>query len=264
MTTIKVSPSDFAYLYKDCPRCSYLKLAHGIRPPMTMPGVFSKLDSIQKKSATRWAFKGDLAGYKDTGFHRKIASLPLKNANYPGLEIVVSGLPDLLLANGLDILPADLKTTSGDLSEYRSQVTAYAYVLLHPDPGTLVKLREAGITTTGMTVTRGTIFGWNPEEMTAGTIKGAWSRDVFALEDTIGEFFQAVDKLFTLVAGSMPEGDPKCRHCIYEAARARIYTEGGQGPQKSEVLEMLEKTVEELAPKAVPPGKPVTGRYQRA
>lgn len=45
---LKLSPSDFAFLWEQCKRCFYLKVVHNIRQPsMPMAAIFKKLEGLQ-------------------------------------------------------------------------------------------------------------------------------------------------------------------------------------------------------------------------
>ena len=50
MTQIfKLSPSELTFLWSECPRCFYLKVARGInRPPSAMPAIFQRIDRLMK------------------------------------------------------------------------------------------------------------------------------------------------------------------------------------------------------------------------
>lgn len=46
----KLSPSDFAFLWEECRRCFYLKVARGFqRPRSIMPKIFTNIDSQMKQ-----------------------------------------------------------------------------------------------------------------------------------------------------------------------------------------------------------------------
>jgi hypothetical protein len=45
---LRLSPSDFAFLWEQCKRCFYYKVVHGIRQPsMPMAGIFKRLEGLQ-------------------------------------------------------------------------------------------------------------------------------------------------------------------------------------------------------------------------
>ena len=49
-TSWKLSPSDFAFLWTECPRCFYLKVVEGRPRPWTpFPGVFKKIDTAENR-----------------------------------------------------------------------------------------------------------------------------------------------------------------------------------------------------------------------
>ena len=46
----KLSPSDFAFLWEECKRCFYLKVARGFfRPRTPFPGIFSVIDQLMNE-----------------------------------------------------------------------------------------------------------------------------------------------------------------------------------------------------------------------
>jgi len=48
-TSWKLSPSDLTFLWEECPRCFYQKVALGLsRPRSPMPSIFNKIDSLEK------------------------------------------------------------------------------------------------------------------------------------------------------------------------------------------------------------------------
>ena len=50
MDPIRLSPSDFAFLWEQCRRCFWLKTVHGIRQPsMPMAAIFKRLESLQMR-----------------------------------------------------------------------------------------------------------------------------------------------------------------------------------------------------------------------
>ena len=49
MKTYYIAPSDITFLWSDCPRCFYRKVAQGIPRPMGIfPQVFKKIDQTMK------------------------------------------------------------------------------------------------------------------------------------------------------------------------------------------------------------------------
>ena len=45
---LRLSPSDFAFLWEQCTRCFYLKVVHNVRQPsMPMAAIFKKLEGLQ-------------------------------------------------------------------------------------------------------------------------------------------------------------------------------------------------------------------------
>jgi hypothetical protein len=49
MTQFKLSPSDLTFLWDECPRCFYLKVARGFNRPRTpFPSIFTRIDGLMK------------------------------------------------------------------------------------------------------------------------------------------------------------------------------------------------------------------------
>ena len=47
---LRLSPSDFAFLYEQCKRCFYMKVVRNIKPPsMPMASIFKKIEALQMK-----------------------------------------------------------------------------------------------------------------------------------------------------------------------------------------------------------------------
>ncbi len=51
MSNFKLSPSDFAFLWEECPRCFYLKYVEGFkRPSGAFPSIFTVIDREMRKT----------------------------------------------------------------------------------------------------------------------------------------------------------------------------------------------------------------------
>src|SRR5205809_5117867 len=80
--TFVLSPSDFAFLWKECPRCFYLQTARGFRRPRgPFPKIFTLIDRHMKTHFTgsRLALPGmpaGLVGYSDMSVESELIVIP--------------------------------------------------------------------------------------------------------------------------------------------------------------------------------------------
>ena len=143
----KLSPSDFAFLWRECHRCFYLKVVRGFdRPRSPVPSIFSKIDSMMK----RYYAQKDTAeispslpqGTVEFG-DKLVHSAPIVLPGH-GSTCYIRGRFDAVLrfedgSYGV----VDFKTTSMSRQHvpmYTSQLHAYAYALENPAPDKLDSL----------------------------------------------------------------------------------------------------------------------------
>jgi hypothetical protein len=135
----KLSPSDFGFLWEECKRCFYLKVARGYRrPPGIFPAIFRVIDGCMREY-----YAGQLTGALDASLppgtvdtsERSVVSAPLE---LPGSRaaIVINGKLDALLrfddgAYGVaDFKTAGIHDENG--RRYARQLHAYAHALENP------------------------------------------------------------------------------------------------------------------------------------
>ena len=155
MKSIKISPSDLTFLWDECPRCFYLKVALGIsRPPTAFPKIFNRIDLLMKRlfegSDTAELYPGLPAGHVLFG-ERRVESQPLPLAGT--IPAFLSGKFDSVVAfDDGSYGVVDFKTSAPNPKQipfYSRQLHAYAYALEHAAPG---KLTLAPITRLGLLV----------------------------------------------------------------------------------------------------------------
>lgn len=137
-----LSPSDFAFLWNECPRCFYLKVARKQpRPRSPFPSVFGRIDRAMKDhylgERVEAVAEGMLAGVIGGG-DRWVKSAPL---------LISGGSSTCLIRGRVDVLidcddgtkgVIDFKTVdpkSDHLAIYGRQLHAYAMALEHPAAG---------------------------------------------------------------------------------------------------------------------------------
>ena len=147
-----LSPSDFAFLWDDCPRCFYLKVARRQpRPRSPFPSVFGKIDRAMKDCYLGERAEAAVDGMPPGsigGGDRWVKSAPLLP---PGSAstCLIRGRVDVLIdcddgTKGV----VDFKTTvpkADHLATYGRQLHAYAMALEHPSSGRPERVSSLGL-----------------------------------------------------------------------------------------------------------------------
>jgi PD-(D/E)XK nuclease superfamily len=147
-----LSPSDFAFLWDDCPRCFYLKVAgKQPRPRTPFPSVFGKIDRAMKDHYLGERAEAVAAGMPAGvigGGDRWVKSAPLLPPEVSG-TCFIRGRVDVLIdcddgTKGV----VDFKTTvpkADHLATYGRQLHAYAMALEHPASGRSESVSSLGL-----------------------------------------------------------------------------------------------------------------------
>ena len=205
---LKLSPSDFAFLWEECKLCYYLKVKQGIyQPSMPMPGVFSAINT---------RLQGNLIG-KDLRYLS--AKLPegkvitqegwVQSKVIPGTSLYIKGKYDLLveLPNGTQML-VDLKISQpheDKIDKYQTQLTAYKFALENPVYGKSVKITRMGLLVfypDEVSITEDSVLLHFPPKWLEVPIDDAGFLT----------FTKEVDKL---LAGPPPQEGKECKWCKY-------------------------------------------------
>lgn len=133
--TLKLSPSEFAFLYRECDRCAVLKVRDGIaRPYMPFPSVFQAIDkSLRGIFAGADVSRIDPAlppGTLATKGHKVKFSRDIETGGRT-VRIEVSGITDATVAHedgGISVLDFKVsgRDVSGEADRYACQLAAYA------------------------------------------------------------------------------------------------------------------------------------------
>ena len=147
-----LSPSHFAFLWDDCPRCFHLKVARKQpRPRSPFPSVFGRIDRAMKEyylgERSESVAEGTPAGVIGGG-DRWVKSAPLLAPGSSG-TCLIRGRVDVLIdcEDGTKGI-VDFKTTvpkSDHLATYGRQLHAYAMALEHPSSGPPVEISSLGL-----------------------------------------------------------------------------------------------------------------------
>jgi len=142
--TYKFSPSSLS-LFKECPRCFWLRFRNGIKRPDTIfPSLPSGMDRILKEHFDRFMKKGelppelsDLKGYK---LFDDEELLKIWRSNFKGIQWtdkqgnLFRGAVDNILVKGKKLVVLDYKTRGYPLKEdthkhYQDQMDIYNFLL---------------------------------------------------------------------------------------------------------------------------------------
>jgi hypothetical protein len=139
MQTIYISPSDFAFLYTESKWGFYQKYRQGIkRPPFSMPKIFNVIDALIKKNYENVdisTIDKNLPAGKITHSDSWIKCKPIRNPDYPDIEVSINGKIDSILTREDGAAVIDFKTCDVEPTlnkKYALQLNAYAYGILNP------------------------------------------------------------------------------------------------------------------------------------
>ncbi|MEA3311951.1 MAG: PD-(D/E)XK nuclease family protein [candidate division WOR-3 bacterium] len=207
----KLSPSDFAFLWEECKRCFYLKVARDFRRPWTpMPKIFIKIDGLMKAF-----FEGkpidEIATTLPAGvvrFGEKwVESQPIAIPGHTS-QCFIRGKFDTVVEfedGSYGII--DFKTSetkSEHIPLYSRQLHAYAYALENPAPG---KLALGPITKLGLLCVEPTHIDRGPDGRISYVGDVAWiecPRNDAQFMDFLGQVLDVLEQ---------PEPPPAASSC---------------------------------------------------
>ncbi len=218
----RLSPSDFAFLWDDCKRCFYLKVARGFqRPRGIMPKIFTTIDNKMKQcfdgkptSEFVAALPKGVVKYADQWVESKPIAFPGHHS-----ECYLRGKFDTVIEfeeGGYAVI--DLKTSEAKnehVSLYGRQLHAYAYALENAAPGGLA-LRP--IKKLGLLVFEPTSFSQQRE------IKATLSGELTWVEIPRNDrgFLRFLGEVMdVLEQPNPPSGADTCEWCRYRDASRR-------------------------------------------
>lgn len=217
----KLSPSDFAFLWEECKRCFYLKVARGFqRPRSIMPKIFTNIDSQMKQFFAAKRTKTILptlpAGIVEYG-DKWVESIPFKPSSQCS-ECFIRGKVDTILKlDDGSYAVIDFKTAetrSEHIPLYARQLNAYALALEKAAPG---KLSLTPVTTLGLVV-------YEPRRFQSGTaaasLEGSMTWIEIARDDDSFTSFLA-EMLHVLDQPNPPGGAAGCEWCLYRDTSRR-------------------------------------------
>jgi len=212
----KLSPSDFAFLYEECPRCYFLKVKYGISRPRTPMAtiykqaegaIVARLRTEELSGVVNDAPRGHLR-FGERWVRSRVISFPdLRSTCF------ISGKFDLLadLESGGYAVP-DIKMSKVKdpyLAKYSRQLHSYAYALEHARPGSisLTPIRRLGL------------IVFEPDAFASGRAGNGFLRgavDWIEIQRDDAAFVRFLSAVVSMLEAPVPpEASPDCNWCGY-------------------------------------------------
>ena len=219
----KLSPSDFAFLWEECKRCFYLKVARGFyRPRTPFPGIFSVIDRLMNEyfngrpnAEISETLPPGLVKYGESWVESRPIALPGRAST-----CFIRGRFDSVLEfedGSYGII--DFKTTSTQsdhLPLYTRQLHAYTYALERAAPGNLAL---SPITRLGLVCVEPDELVRDAQGRISYTGNVEWKempRDDAAFDAFLGEVVTLLD------LPEPPAPGRRCEFCRYRTAARKM------------------------------------------
>lgn len=205
---LKLSPSDFAYLYEECKLCYWLKIKHGVfQPSMPFPGVFSAINTRLQTPLIGKNLR-DLNKDLPPGIVQSQEGW-VESKAVPGTNVFIKGKYDLLVKqdDGSHVL-IDLKISQpaeDKIDKYKTQLAAYKFALENPAQGKPIKVDRLGLL----------IFYPDIVEFSGGIAKFDFPPTWFEIPVEIDKFLSFAREVDELLSGPMPPEGEECKWCKY-------------------------------------------------
>lgn len=227
----KLSPSDFAFLYKECKRCYYQKIRDGkYRPYQPMPSIFNTIDKAMKV-----AFEGGLdeqgqiREYEDRPFLNQIdPDLPHARVFESNLKVqsdailfedinvavyVAGEMDTLLIYEDGSYGVGDGKSTAVKpeyVDLYSHQLHAYAFALSRPGAG---KPKRTPVKHLGLLIFDPSL-GFFPSGDAKATLHGHLKWLEVPIDSS--KFKKFLKEIATLLSTEeLPKSGARCSYCRY-------------------------------------------------
>lgn len=218
MGIFKLSPSELTFLWDECPRCFYLKVAMGIpRPSMAFPKIFSSIDLLMKRmfeGKTTAEVLPALPPGKVVFGGNWVESTPIRTDGSDRSCYISGKFDSVVQFDDGAYAVIDFKTSQPNLHHvefYGRQLAAYAYALEHPAPG---KLALAPVTRLGLLC----VEPIDIDRDERGRIRYAGEVTWMEIPKNESKFLAFIDQVMQVL--SLPEPPPpaeKCGFCKYRA-----------------------------------------------
>lgn len=218
----KLSPSDFAFLWEDCKRCFYLKVAQDFPPPKSiMAAIFTIIDNRMKD-----CFQGKRLEKMVSGFspgivehgEKWVESHPISFPNKKSTCYIKGKFDTIVKFDDGTYGVIDFKTSQRKAEHiplYSRQLHAYAYALENPAPGAF---SVKPISKLGLLIYEPNKFMVN--NMNSAVLNGGLSWLEIPRDNN--KFLTFVESVIgVLEKQEPPGGTPSCKWCQYRDTSRR-------------------------------------------
>jgi hypothetical protein len=212
----KLSPSELTFLWDECPRCFYLKVACGIgRPFAPFPSIFNRIDKLMKdffQDRSTVEFSHELPSGRVSFGNRWVTSAPIAPPGRAG-HAYIRGIFDTVVEfDDGSYGVVDFKTSESKpehVAFYSRQLHAYAYALQHPAANSFAL---SPITKLGLLCVEPVAMDRVPDGRLAYMGSVTWLECPLDMQ----EFLAFIDNVLeVLEQPEPPEPGPKCTYCLY-------------------------------------------------
>lgn len=217
----KLSPSDFAFLWEECKRCFYLKVALGFNRPFTpFPKIFTTIAGLEKgffHEKTTDCIAPELPAGRVVHGEKWVRSKPIEFEDVPGSCYINGRFDNVVEFEDGTFGVIDFKTAetkSGHVQLYSRQLHAYAHALENAERGFLAL---TPITRLGLCCLEPhTMFSNDPDF--GFSCRAVWlecPRDDSEFQNFMKEVLTLLD------SPDPPGGSPTCPFCQYRDTARR-------------------------------------------
>lgn len=214
--SLKLSPSDFKYLWEKCKHCYYRKVIFGIsQPSIQIPTIFSKMQNMLQNSLLKsdpGTLDKSLPHGKFILQERYVKSIAVP----PDKKVYISGRFDLLteFEDGtfgvLDAKMTDQKEE--DLMKFSRQLHAYKYAFENPyDPE---QQKSYQISKMGLLIFLPDLI----EQSSNNEVVYRGKPKYMEISEDMQSFLDFIKEIEKLLAGPMPPPSGDCEWCKFKYA----------------------------------------------
>ena len=218
----KLSPSDFAFLWEDCKRCFYLKVAKNFPPPRSiMAKIFTIIDGEMRAYFNGKRLEKIIPGFKpgivEHG-EKWVQSKPISIPNQESTCYVKGKLDTVVKFDDGTYGVIDFKTSqrkSEHIPLYARQLHAYAHALENPAPG---QFSAGPISKIGLLVYEPSKF--SVDKVDSANLAGGLTWIEIPRNDK--KFFDFLKDVMSVIdSPNAPGGTPSCKLCQYRDTSRR-------------------------------------------
>ena len=217
-----LSPSDFGYLWRECPKCFYLKVTQKASRPGVFPRIFGAIDGQMRLCFDGQRTEKLLPALPPGVFDcadQWVKSAPITLSGHTSICQVRGKIDSYIRFDDGSFAVIDFKTSArsdDNINIYSHQLHAYAYALENAAPGNL-SLKP--IRRLGLLVFEPNAFA--AHENNGATFSGSLTWMEIPRNDKV--FLNFVGEVMALLESpSIPNSAPACPYCTYrETFRAK-------------------------------------------